>query len=511
VRAADLVVIAVYLAGILAVGIACAPRARTLRAFTTASGGMPSWAVGLSIFGSYLSSNTFLGVPGKAFAEDWSSFVFSLSLPIAAFVAVRVFVPFYRAGGRLSAYAHLEARFGRWARTYGMACYLLTQLARIGSILFGVALVVAPLTGWSPLAILLGTGFLVIAYTLLGGIEAVVWTDVVQSVVLAGGALLACAWAVAKAPGNLADVLGAAAAEGKLGLGGFGPELHRATFWVVLAYGILINLNNFGIDQSYVQRYLIARSEREAGRSVWLAALLYLPISLLFFVLGTALWAFYQADASAIADLTASVAASPEGQLSGAQAPPIGDRALPHFIVHYLPPGLPGVLVAALLASAMSSLDTSLNSSAAVLHEDVYRTYLRPDPSPAQSMRVLRGGTVLVGLLGIAVAIAMLGVRSLLDAWWLLSGAFAGGLLGLFLLGLLARQADRFAAALAATIGVATILWLTLSPRLDGSLARLRNPLHANLTIVVGTLVIFGVGVAVSWLRGNRGGVRAES
>ena len=502
-RTADLVVVVVYLVGIFVVGVACAPRARTLRAYTVAGGAMPFWAVGLSIFGTYLSSNTFLGVPGKAFAEDWSSFVFSLSLPFAAVIAVRVFVPFYRDGGHLSAYTHLESRFGRWARTYGMACYLLTQLARIGAILFGVALVVAPLSGWSPLSIVLGTGFLVVVYTLVGGIEAVVWTDVVQSFVLAAGAVIACAWAVAKAPGNLFDVLSLAAAEGKLGLGGFGPQLDRATFWVVLAYGLLINLNNFGIDQSYVQRYQLARSEREASRSVWLAAVLYVPVSLLFFVLGTALWAFYRADPAAMADLTASVAAqAADTSASGQVPPPIGDRALPHFIGHYLPPGLSGVLVAALLAAAMSSLDTSLNSSAAVLHEDLYRTYLRPDPSPEQSMRVVRHGTVIVGVAGIAVAVAMLGVQSLLDAWWLLSGAFAGGLLGLFLLGLFARRADRLAAGIATTLGVLTVLWLTLSPRLDGSLARWRNPLHANLTILVGTLVIFGVGVLVSrWRR----------
>jgi SSS family solute:Na+ symporter len=193
------------------------------------------------------------------------------------------------------------------------------------------------------------------------------------------------------------------------------------------------------------------------------------------------------------------------GSVTASGAPqPLGDRALPHFIAHYLPPGVTGVLVAALVAAAMSSIDTSLNSSATVLHEDLYRNYLRPDPTPERSLRVVRVGTVLAGAAGVAVAVALLGVRNLLDAWWLLSGAFAGGLLGLFLLGLLARRADRAAAVAATAIGVATILWLTLSPRLDDSLAYLRNPLHANLTIVVGTLVIFATGVLVARLRGSR-------
>jgi solute:Na+ symporter, SSS family len=496
VRTLDLVVIAAYLGGIIALGLACAPRSRSLAAFTTASGSLPTWAVGLSLFGTFLSSNTFLGVPGKAFDENWSSFVFSLSLPFAAAVAVRTFVPFYRTGGHLSAYAHLEQRFGRWARTYGMVCYLLTQLARVGSILFGVALVVGPLTGWSPVAIIVGTGVLVTVYTLVGGIEAVVWTDVVQSFVLGGGALFALVWVVAATPGGLAHLASEALGENKVGLGGFGLQLDRATFWVVLAYGLLINLNNFGIDQSFVQRYHAATSTREAGRSVWLAAFLYVPVSLLFFVLGTALWAYYRADPAAMADLAQGIAGAESGGL-----PALGDRALPHFIAHYLPPGFSGVLVAALIAAAMSSIDTSLNSSATVLHEDFYRSYLRPQPSPEGSLHILRGGTVLMGAAGVAVALAMLDVRSLLDAWWTLSGAFAGGLLGLFLLGLLAQHADRLAAAIGTAVGVVAILWLTLSPRLEGELAFLRNPLHANLTIVVGTLVIFGVGVAVTRLR----------
>ena len=158
-----------------------------------AGGTVPAWALGFSLFGTYLSSNTFLGYPGRAYASDWNVFVFSLSLPLAAWVAARYFVPFYRRSDELSAYVHLEARFGRWARTYTMSCYLLTQIARVGSILFGIALALGPLTGLEPSTIILVTGVVVTLYTLLGGIEAVIWTDVAQSFILIAGALVTVA------------------------------------------------------------------------------------------------------------------------------------------------------------------------------------------------------------------------------------------------------------------------------------------------------------------------------
>ncbi|HVR28983.1 MAG TPA: sodium:solute symporter, partial [Thermoanaerobaculia bacterium] len=471
----DLAVLLAYVGGVVAFGASYARRSRGTREFTAAGGRLGGWAVGLSIFATFLSSNTFLGVPGRAFASNWNAFVFSLSLPPAAWIAARWFVPFYRRHGHISAYHHLEARFGPWARTYGLACYLLTQLARMGSVLFGVALVTTALTGWSMAATILAVGVLVTLYTLVGGIEAVIWTDVVQSFVLVGGAL-AVLWAIlGGTPGGVERVLADAGQAGKLDLGSFAADFSTSTFWVVLLYGLFINLNNFGIDQSYVQRYHTSRTTPEARRSVWLAAALYLPVSLLFFFLGSAMWVFYSAQPELAADLVAAVGAgSPDGAagtggagapagttaaaLDGLSHPKVGDRALPHFIATQLPPGVTGLLVAAMLAAAMSSLDTSLNSSATVLLTDVYTTYIRPGADERESMRFLRGATFAMGAIGIATALAMMGVESLLDAWWTLSGIFAGGLLGLFLLGMIARRADRPSAVAGVVAGVTVIL-----------------------------------------------------
>ena len=498
----DLLVLALYVVGIVAFGSGFFRRSRTPRGFTAARGALPGWAVGLSLFGTYLSSNTFLGVPGKAYASNWNSFVFSLSLPFAAWIAAKYFVPFYRGTGEVSAYTHLERRFGLWARVYAMVCYLLTQLARVGAILFGVGIALAALTGWPIQLIIVATGALVTFYTLLGGIEAVIWTDVAQSLVLSLGALLVLAmllFGMPEGPGQLFDI---AAREGKFSLGSLALDFTTSTFWVVLLYGVFINLNNFGIDQSFVQRYHTARSDREAARSVWLAALLYLPISLVFFLIGSGLFAYYEVQPELKAQLQHEVVMQSDPSIeepTELTKEDLGDRVFPHFIVRELPPGLAGLLIAALLAAAMSSIDTSLNSSATVILSDLYRGWLQRSMNEPEAMRVLYTSTVVMGVLGVGTALAMIGVKSLLDAWWTLSGVFAGGVLGLFLLGFISRRANRPAAVTAVVTGVLVIFWMTFSLRLPAE-SLLRSPFHANMIIVVGTLTIFLVGILVSRL-----------
>ncbi|MCA9033393.1 MAG: sodium:solute symporter, partial [Planctomycetaceae bacterium] len=208
----------------------------------------------------------------------WNAFVFSLTLPIAAIAAAKYFIPFYRNSHEVSAYTHLEARFGPWARTYTMMCYLLTQIARIGAILYGVALVLNTLLGWDMTWTIVITGTLVVLYTMLGGIEAVIWTDVIQSIILIIGAALALGTLIWDMPGGAGQIVEIAREHGKFSLGGFGLSLTEATVWVTAMYGIFINLNNFGIDQDMVQRYHVARSEKEAVKAAWTMALLYVPV-----------------------------------------------------------------------------------------------------------------------------------------------------------------------------------------------------------------------------------------
>lgn len=523
---ADLVVLAGYLAGVVLFGCLFVRKSSSTSTFMTAGGALPSWAVGLSIFGTYLSSNTFLGVPGKAYGSNWNAFVFSLSLPLAAWIATRFFVPFYRQSGELSAYQHLERRFGLWARMFAVGCYLLTQLARTGTILFGVSLVMSAFTGWPQIQIILVAGVLITLYTVLGGIEAVIWTDAVQSIILIAGAALILLLLLAGLPEGPGQVFQIGSAEEKFSLGSFAFDFKDSTFWVVLLYGLFINLSNFGIDQSFVQRYHTARDERQAARSVWLGALLYLPISLLFFFIGTSAYSYYQTHPEQLQDLkrqTAELQLTSEGasvtpaalgaKSAGLRDADLGDKVLPHFMVQALPQGARGLLIAAILAAAMSSIDTSLNSSATVILTDVYKRFIDPVAGERESMTVLYLATALIGLAGtgVAVTIALLDVKSVLDAWWLLSGMFAAGVLGLFLLGMLSRRAGNVAAGVGVATGLIAILWILWPQIIEAAddfawpgfsglefPGWLPTPWHENMTIVVGASTILFVGLLVA-------------
>ncbi len=483
----DLTIFFVYMLAIVGFGVSFSFKKRSASDFTTGGGRLPSWAIGMSIFATFVSSISFLALPGNSYGGNWNGFVFSLSIPLAAWVAVRFFVPLYRKLQSESAYFYLEQRFGAWARIYASACYLLTQLARMGAIMYLLALPMNALLGWSIPVIIVVTGISVVVYSMFGGIEAVVWTDAVQGIVLIGGALACLGVIFFSIPEGPGEVFRIARDAHKFSLGSFELDFTTSTFWMVLVYGLFINLQNFGIDQSYVQRYLTARTEEEAKKSTWLGSLLYLPVSLVFFFIGTALFAYYQAQPELI----------PEGI-----AP---DKVFPYFIVNQLPAGVTGLLIASIFAAGMSTVSTSVNSSATVILSDHFKKYIHPNPSEKLSLRILRLSSLGMGLSSILVGLAFNGVTSALDAWWALSSIFSGGILGLFLLGLLSK-AQKPHALLGVILGVLVITWMSLSkiPVNAGMDESLANPLHTNMTIVIGTMVVFLVGFGVFILGSNK-------
>jgi SSS family solute:Na+ symporter len=516
----DLTVMAVYLLGVVAFGCWFVRKSRSVAGFTAAGGMLPGWAVGLSIFGTFLSSNTFVGVPGKAFGGNWNFFVFSLALPFAAWIGVKYFVPFYRHGESVSAYHHLEQRFGPWARTYAVIIFLLSQIARIGGIAFGVSLALSVVTGWDIRWIIVISGLLVTLYTMVGGITAVIWTDVVQTIVLTAGALLVLImlWVA----GDTQTVWQTAVEHEKFSFGNWELlNVSDSTVWVVFLFGLGVGLNRFGIDQSYIQRYHAARDEKQARQSLWVGGLLYIPVSLIFFLIGTGLFGHYLNSQEPYADLKQRVAEQRlmiDGQLEGKSQPAqaeliesraqkieaqdVSDKAFPHYMAYALPPGVAGLLIAALFAAAMSSIDTSLNSSATITYEDIYRRYLRPRPSEGESMLVLYGMTALVGAVGIGVALLMVGVTDLLQVIWMLESILFGATLGLFLLGFCSRTARSAPAAFGVTVGLLAIIWTVLTlPRSQSMLPpAMQLPdwavgaVHSNMIIVIGTLTIYLIG-----------------
>jgi len=482
----DGLVVAAYFILTMAIGFAFWRRSRSVEGFTAAERNMPGWILGISIIGTFVSSISFLALPGKAFSANWNPFVFSLSLPLVTWISVKWFLPFYRSAGHVSAYTHLEERFGPWARTYASICYLLTQLARIGTVTYLMALPMAVLLGWDIRWIIVVTGIATTLYTFVGGIVAVIWTDLIQTIILVIGALVCAALMVFGLPEGPGQLYRIAAEHDKFSLGSFGTSLTESTFWVVLIYGFVINLQNFGVDQNYVQRYHAAKSDAEARKSLWIGGLVYVPISAVFYFIGTALFAYYSAR--------------PDALPIDYRAPGKSDSVFPYFIVTTLPPGVVGLLIASIFAAAMSTISSSLNSSATVLLTDFYQRHLRPRAGERQKMVVLYGATVAMGILGTGMALAMISVKSALDAWWMLAGVFGGGMLGLFLLGFLSRRTTNCAAIAGVGAGVLVILWLSLSPGWDGALAPFRSPFHGLLTIVFGTAVLLIVGLLATHL-----------
>ncbi len=495
----DILIIALYLLGMVGVGIYFSRKNTNTDQFTKASGHIPGWALGISLYATFLSSNTFLGVPGKAFGSNWNSFVFSLSMPLAAWIAAKYFVPFYRRSGEISAYTHLEHRFGSWARTYAMICFVLTQLARMGSIFFGIALTLEALTGIDMRTIMAVSGVCIILYTMLGGMEAVIWTEVAQGIIKTIGALVVLGIVIMEMDHGFFDIISIGGADEKFSVGSFSlTDFSTSTFLVVFLYGFFINLNNFGIDQNYVQRYHTAKNAKEAARSIWLCVYWYVPVSMVFFFIGTALYAYFQQHPELIEAVKQQVAIDKGISVSMLTPADYGDKVLPHFMVTKVPHGLLGLIIAAILSAAMSTISSGMNSSATVFLKDIYQRYIDKNISPKKEMLVLYLSTATMGVLAIVTGIVMIGVKSILDLWWQLAGIFAGGMLGLFLLGMISRSAGNAAAKLATIIGILVIVWMTFSNLLPDQYAQLRNPLHLNMVIVVGTLTIFLSGILIS-------------
>lgn len=478
----DYLVFFIFVGGVALFGCSFYFKSRkSSAAFTRAEGSLPSWVVGMSIFATFVSSISFLGLPGDAFKGNWSPFVFSLSIPIASFLAAKIFIPLYRGVNSVSAYHYLEEKFGYWARCYASICYLLTQVCRIGSILLLLALPINKMFGWDVQTIIIVTGVVTMIYTLLGGIAAVVWTDAIQGIILIIGAVVCAVILTFGMPEGPAQLFEIAAEHGKFSLGSFGASLSESTFWVLLLYGLFTNMNNYGIDQNYVQRYMTTSSTKEAVKSTMFGSLLYVPVSLIFVYIGTALFSYYNAQ--------------PELLPAGTPA----DQVFPHFIVHGLPTGITGLVIAAIFSAGMSTVATSINSSATIVLTDFVKHFSKKERTDKKDMKTLYATSLVVGIVGIIIGILMMQVDGVLDAWWTLASIFSGGVLGLFLLTLISRKPHRAASITAAVAGMLVVIWIAIMQVVSPEPA-----INGKLAIVFGTTVIMLVGFLLTMLLGKK-------
>ena len=440
----DLSVLIIYGAVLVGMGWYFVRRSNTAEGFMVAGRGLPSWAVGLAIMSAYTSSISYIATPGKAYDSNWHPLIFALTIPPITWLACRYVVPYYRKMKLVSVYSFLEERLGGWARLYGSISFLLYMVGRSAVILYLASMLMSTFIPLPIEYLILILGTITIIYTLLGGMEAVVWTDVMQSAIMVSGGIF-CAgflgWHVFSGPEPL---ISQAIEAGKFSLGDLSFSFESRTIWVMIIYGVTENLRNLIADQNYVQKYAAASSEKEAIRSLWISAAIYVPMTALFLFLGTALYAFYSGDTHSLADSVTK-----------------GDQVFPFFIINEIPVGLKGLIIAAILAAAMSTVDSALNCSATVTMLDFYKKYFRPDIGDKTAVFVLRLATVFWGLLGTGFALLMIRAKSALDAWWQISGIFGGGILGLFLLALLSRRMKTWQGIAAISTSILIIAWGT--------------------------------------------------
>ena len=424
-RTLGYVVLVAYLVVLVLLGCYFAGRAsRSTGDFFLGGRRVPWWAAGISLFGTQISSITFMTVPGKTFATNWVYFVAVVTLVAATPIIVFCFLPFFRRLNITTAYEYLEMRFNVMARMMGSVSFLCFQLGRIGIVLYLPALSISSVTGMNLFACIVLMGFLTGVYCLLGGIEAVIWTDVLQVTVMVGSALACLILILRGVEGGAAEALSLAAAHDKFRWANWDWDIGGPALWVIVVGTFFSQFPQFTADQTYVQRYLTTSDERQAARSVWTNTLLTIPSFVLFFSLGTALWVFYKHHPHLL---------NPTCQT---------DAILPWFMAQQLPEGLAALGMAGLIAAAMSSLDSSLNSMATTITTDFRR--FKPTVSDRQCLRLARLLTVVLAALGTSLALYM-GLTPQASTWDLyirIVGLFGGAMAGLFVAGIFTRRTN---------------------------------------------------------------------
>lgn len=434
-----------YLAAMVGVGLYFANRNSSTDDYFRGGKQIPWWAAGCSIYATMLSSLTYTGIPSKAFQQDWVVAILNFTIPVVAFVAIAVALPFYRRIDATSAYEYLERRFSRPVRLFGSASFATFHIFRMAVVLSLTGLALDVATPLTPAQCVLMMGILSIIYCTMGGIEAVIWTDTIQTVVLLGGALLACIWLIGGVDGGFTGFISAANAEQKFNWAHFNMDLTSAqvAIWFIIIGGLAQNLSSYTADQAVVQRYMTTETENLAARSIWTNAVLAIPTTILFFAIGTALYAFYQSQPHRLDPNITS------------------DQVFPLFISRELPVGVAGLIVAGIFAAAQSTVSTSMNSMATTVVTD----FLRPINVCRDEAGYLRLAQVLTLLFGVAGTLVGLyfidpNIRSRFDEFIKVVGLFMGVLGGLFVLGAFTKRANSTGALVGAFVGAGVMFWL---------------------------------------------------
>ncbi len=489
----DLLAIAINLSVMVGIGIYSARRTNSADGYFLANRSMPGWIVGFSLMATIISSMTFLAVPGFTFEKDWRYMPAHFLYIIPAIIAYFLFMPYFRRGHVRSAYEYLELRFSTWARLYTAGSFLIFQMFRTGVILYAVCLPLGPMTGLPLHWIIIVLGILVASYTVAGGLEAVIYTDLLQSLALILGGLICIPLAIRLIPGGLSQVFSEAVADGKFSLGNTAMVWDEQTVWVLILVYQFTFFQLVCTDQNAVQRYIAMKTDRDAKHGLILSTIMIIPVWFYFAFIGTVLYVYYKYF--------------PAPELDNL----VSEQAFPFFILTQLPAGAAGFVLSGLLAAAMSTLDSGINASAATITNDFYRRFKKSIKDEQHYLKFGRWVSVGFGAIMILVALFIHFTRTqtLLDLQTLVFSVVSGGLVSIFLLGFLTVRVDSRAALIATLCTISTVcLWLFADSNAGTTLLPgLKQVLPNKFWIIVlSNLFLFTVAYSLSFLLGSKGG-----
>jgi len=473
--AIDWIVLVFYLLGIFVVGAWFSKRQTSTKEFFLASRRMHWIPISFSIAASLLSGISFIGHPARSFQYDSVLLVWPVAALLAAPVVVYVLLPLYRKLNVTTAYEYLEYRFGLNVRLLASSLFIAKRLVWMALVALAPSLALSTVTGLRVEYCICIIGVVATFYTALGGMSAVIWTDMVQFIILTLGQVLILLLVVFKVDGGAGEVWRIGVEHQRAWMS-MEFDLSQLTFWTVLIAGVAFVLSDFGADQVTVQRLMSTRNEADARLSVWAGALLKFPTVTLLVATGVALFSFYQIHPELL-------------ELSAEEY----DKIVPFFVVTQLPAGISGLIVAAIFAAAMSSFDSGLNCLAATLTVDWYERMIRPARQDAQYLAVAKRLTYVLGatVTVLAVLIYLTGIQTIIDASNKYLGFFGGALLGVFLLGTLTRRANGLATVIAAILSVGGLVVLdVLQSPADGFILHpyLYGALTCGATMLLGYL-----------------------
>ena len=466
----DLAIVAIYLAATVLFGAWFSKGQRDVKDYFVSGRTVPWWAIAGSIVATETSTVTFISVPGVAYTGNWTFLQLVMGYMLGRIAVTLIFIPAYFRGELITVYQLLGQRFGGAVKRLAAGIFLLTRSLADGVRLFATGLVLAALLlampgtadlarqwapSWSPtltvlIASVLVMGVTTIVYTYLGGMSAVIWTDIIQLVIYLIGAVCALVILLDRIPGGWSEAVSVAGAAGKFRVFDFTWDIARSyTFWSGVIGGAFLTTATHGTDQLMVQRYFCSSSASQARLALLSSGVLVFVQFALFLLIGTLLWAYYSGPGAAeVAEFTLN------GRLQS-------DRIFPHFIVAHLPPGLVGLVVAAIFAAAMSTLSSSLNSSAATAMTDFYIPAFRR--SEAHYLLVSRWMTAGWGVVQMVVAVAAIQFSTRAVDEVLGIASFTNGIiLGVFLLGTFTPGVGQRAAFVGILTGTIVMLAVKL-------------------------------------------------